>query len=133
MVAAGLRHGLMDFQHYKSHGLTGQGRVRLSGQQQQFLPFTWPWFGWALLYWAPGTGDWHSLWQDALDSWNLMPILPVLIGSWHGPGQGFTWAAREHGSTAMLEETVVSVVWKPRENSQKSQVLIFPATEEHPD
>lgn len=23
------------------------------------------------------------------------------------------------------EETVVSVVWKPRENSQKSQVLIF--------
>lgn len=125
----------MDFQHCRSHGL----RVRLSGQQQ-FLPFTCAWSGWALgalLHWAPGTGDWQSLWQDALggglDSWNLMPTLPVLSGSWHGPGQGFTWAAREPELTARLEETVVSVVWKPRENSQKSQVLIFPATEEHPD
>lgn len=39
----------------------------------------------------------------------------------------------QHVLTAMPEETVVSVVWKPRENSQKSQALIFPATEEHPD
>lgn len=53
--------------------------------------------------------------------------------SWHGPEQGSTWAAREPVLTAASEETVVSVVWKPRENSQKSQALIFPATEEHPD
>lgn len=45
-MAAGLLHSLMDFQHYKSHGLT-EVRGRLSGQHQ-FLPFTCPWFGWAL-------------------------------------------------------------------------------------
>lgn len=60
-------------------------------------------------------------------------ILPVLTGSWHGPEQGSTRAAREPVLTATLEETVVPVVWKPRENSPKSQGLIFPATEEHPD
>lgn len=46
VVAAGLLYRLMDFQHYKSHGLT-EVRVRLSGQHQ-FLPFTCPRFGWAL-------------------------------------------------------------------------------------
>lgn len=57
VVAAGLLHGLMDFQHYNSHGLT-QVRVRLSGQQQ-FLPFTSPWFGWALGATAAVLGCWH--------------------------------------------------------------------------
>lgn len=57
MVAAGLLHKLMDFQHYKSHGLT-EVRVRLSGQHQ-FLPFICPLFGWALGATAAVPGSWH--------------------------------------------------------------------------
>lgn len=47
VVAAGLLHGLMDFQHYNSHGLT-QVRVRLSGQQHFLalhLSLVWVGFG----------------------------------------------------------------------------------------
>lgn len=53
VVAAGLLHELMDFQHCKSHGLT-QGRARLSGQQHLGLGGLW---GPLLLSWAAGTGE----------------------------------------------------------------------------
>lgn len=137
-MAAGLLYRLMDLQHHKSHGLTDV-RVRLSGL---FLPFTCPWFGWALGAVAvPGLlalGRWLveplagcSGQRPAHLEFNTNPASAYWELAW--PRAGLYMGSMGACAHSNAEETVVSVVWKPRENSQKSQVLIFPATEEHPD
>lgn len=79
LLAAGLLHGLMDFQHYRSHGLT-EVRVRLRAAAVLALHLSLVWVGFG------GTavlGSWHwrlaepqagcSGWRPGLLEFNASP------------------------------------------------------------